>query len=83
MRLLVTGGAGFIGSHVLKFLTNTYPDYVRALESRVGVKVGCIEEAALSTGLIDSSQVAARAEKLSNTSYGDYLTQLVQFYGGK
>ena len=27
MRLLVTGGAGFVGSHVLKFLTNTYPDY--------------------------------------------------------
>ena len=58
-------------------------DYVRALESRVGVKVGCIEEAALSAGLIDLSQVAARAEKLSNTSYGDYLNQMVQSHGGK
>ncbi len=27
MRLLITGGAGFIGSHVLSFLTRTYPDY--------------------------------------------------------
>ena len=57
-------------------------DYVRALESRVGVKVGCIEEAALTSGFIGLDQVAARAEKLSNTSYGDYLNQIVQSHGG-
>jgi len=57
-------------------------DYVRALESRVGVKVGCIEEAALTSGFIDLGQVEARAEKLSNTSYGDYLNQIIRFYGG-
>ena len=27
MRLLVTGGAGFIGSQVLRFLISKYPDY--------------------------------------------------------
>jgi hypothetical protein len=26
--------------------------------------------------------VAARAEKLSNTSYGDYLNQIMQSHGG-
>ena len=57
-------------------------DYVRALESRVGVKVGCIEEAALNSGFISTDQVAARAEKLSNTSYGDYLNQILRSYGG-
>ena len=27
MRLLITGGAGFIGSHLLRYLVNTYPKY--------------------------------------------------------
>ena len=57
-------------------------DYVRALESRVGVKVGCIEEAAFTSGFITIHQVGARAEKLSSTSYGDYLSQIVQSHGG-
>ena len=57
-------------------------DYVRALESRVGVKVGCMEEAAFISGFMSVDQVAARAEKLSNTSYGDYLNQIVQLHGG-
>jgi len=57
-------------------------DYVRALESRVGVKVGCIEEAAFTSGFISLDQVAVRAEKLSSTSYGDYLSQIVKSHGG-
>ena len=57
-------------------------DYVRALESRVGVKVGCIEEAALISGFIGLDQIEARAEKLSNTSYGNYLNQITQSHGG-
>ena len=57
-------------------------DYVRALESRVGVKVGCIEEAAFTSGFISLDRVAVRAEKLSNTSYGNYLNQIVQSHGG-
>lgn len=57
-------------------------DYVRALESRVGVKVGCIEEAALTSGFISADLVAVRAERLSDTSYGDYLNQILRSHGG-
>ena len=71
MRLLITGGAGFIGSHVLRFLTRSYPDYT----------IVCAD-AALTSGFIGLDQVVERAEKLSNTSYGDYLNQIVQSHGG-
>ena len=56
-------------------------DYVRALESRVGVKIGCIEEAALHSGMISVAQLKARADLLSGNSYGDYLNQLMIRYG--
>ena len=56
-------------------------DYVRALESRVGVKIGCIEEAALQAGLVSVSQLKARTDLLSGTSYADYLNRLMITYG--
>lgn len=57
-------------------------DYVRALDSRMGVKVGCIEEAAFLSGFMSLPMLTTRVEKLSNTSYGDYLNQIIKSHGG-
>ena len=52
-------------------------DYVRALEERIGVKLGCIEEAALHSGFIGVNQMRARAALMPNTPYGAYLSKIV------
>ena len=57
-------------------------DYVRALESRIGVKVGCIEQAAYESGLMSLDQIRNRASLFTNTSYGLYLNRLIKNYGG-
>ena len=57
-------------------------DYVRALESRIGVKVGCIEEAAYESCLMSLDQLKNRASLFTHTSYGFYLNRLIKNYGG-
>ena len=57
-------------------------DYVRALESRIGVKVGCIEEAAYESCLMSLDQLKNRASLFTHTSYGLYLNRLIKNYGG-
>jgi len=47
--------------------------FVRAIEYRQGLKVMCLEEIALELGHVTPEQVLARADKLGNTHYADYL----------
>jgi glucose-1-phosphate thymidylyltransferase len=56
-------------------------EYVRAIEQRHGVKVGCVEEAAWRAGLIDDHQLRALAEPLRSSGYGDYLMGLLDEHG--
>jgi glucose-1-phosphate thymidylyltransferase len=51
--------------------------FIKTIEDRQGLKVGCIEEAAYRQGFITKEQLLAQADKL-NTSYGDYLKQVVE-----
>jgi glucose-1-phosphate thymidylyltransferase len=52
--------------------------YIRTLEHRQGLKVGCPEEVAWRQGWIDKMQLERLALPLRKSGYGDYLLQLLQ-----
>jgi glucose-1-phosphate thymidylyltransferase len=52
-------------------------EFVRVVEDRQGVKIGCIEEIAWRNGWIDDVQLRALAEPLVKSGYGRYLLGLV------
>jgi glucose-1-phosphate thymidylyltransferase len=52
--------------------------YIRTLEHRQGLKVGCPEEVAWRQGWIDGTQLQRLAEPLQKSGYGNYLLQLLE-----
>jgi glucose-1-phosphate thymidylyltransferase len=52
--------------------------YIRTLEHRQGLKVGCPEEVAWRQGWINHGQLEKLALPLRKSGYGDYLLQLLQ-----
>ncbi|MEU8518156.1 glucose-1-phosphate thymidylyltransferase RfbA [Streptomyces sp. NBC_01216] len=54
-------------------------EYVRVVEERQGMKIGCLEEAAWRAGFIDDAQLRALAEPLTKSGYGDYLLNLLAY----
>jgi glucose-1-phosphate thymidylyltransferase len=53
-------------------------EFVRVIEERQGLKIGCIEEVAYHKGFIDDNQLRALIEKLMNSGYGEYLEGLIE-----
>ena len=51
-------------------------NFVKIMEDRTGLKIGCIEEIAFRNGWIGKEQLLAIAETLQKTEYGNYLTKL-------
>ncbi len=52
-------------------------EFVRVVEERQGLKIGCIEEVSWRLGLIDDKQLRALAEPLLASGYGSYLISLI------
>ena len=52
-------------------------EYVRVIEERQGLKIGCIEEIAWRAGWIDTAQLRELAAPLKKSGYGHYLEGLV------
>jgi glucose-1-phosphate thymidylyltransferase len=53
-------------------------DFVRVLEKRQGLRIGCPEEIAWRMGYIDGDQLEKLAKQLMKSGYGEYLLGLLE-----
>jgi glucose-1-phosphate thymidylyltransferase len=54
-------------------------EFVRVIEQRQGLKIGCVEEAAWRAGFIDDAALRTLAAPLTKSGYGDYLLNLLEW----
>jgi len=57
---------------------NDASEYIRVIEKRTGLKIGCPEEIAYREGYITKEQLEAIAEPLKKSGYGEYLLKLLK-----
>jgi len=53
-------------------------NFIKVLQDRQGLKIGCPEEAAYRQGFIDANQLARLSMQFSKSSYGDYLNSILR-----
>ena len=51
--------------------------FVQVIEQRQGIKIACIEEIAYRKGFINADQLAAMAQPLLKSGYGQYLMNIL------
>ncbi len=56
---------------------NDAGEYIRVIEKRTGLKIGCPEEIAYREGFIDANQLKKLGEELTKSGYGRYLEGLL------
>jgi glucose-1-phosphate thymidylyltransferase len=62
---------------------NDASNFIRAVETRQGLKIGAPEEIAWRQGFLDDDQLRERAATMLNSGYGDYLLRLLDQPGGR
>jgi glucose-1-phosphate thymidylyltransferase len=57
-------------------------EYVRVIEERQGLKIGCVEETAWRAGFLDDARLRELAQPLLKSGYGAYLLNLLEDESG-
>lgn len=70
-------GTAWLDTGTLQSLLDA-ANFIRVLEERQGLKIGCPEEIAYRQGFIDGTQLQVLANQLKKSGYGQYLIQLLQ-----
>ncbi|TWP30660.1 glucose-1-phosphate thymidylyltransferase [Apibacter muscae] len=52
-------------------------EYIRVIEKRQGIKIGCIEETAYKRGFINQEKLSTIADKYGKSGYGEYLKNIL------
>lgn len=69
-------GTAWLDTGTLRSLLDA-ANFIRVLEERQGLKIGCPEEVAYRKGFIDAKQLRSLANKLDKSGYGRYLVKLL------
>jgi len=72
---VMSRGTAWLDTGTFSSLTQA-SQFVEVIETRQGLKIGCIEEVAYRMGFINKQQLQALAQPLLKSGYGTYLTQL-------
>jgi glucose-1-phosphate thymidylyltransferase len=74
---LLGRGVAWLDTGTYDSLLNS-AQFVQTLEKRQGLKIACIEEIAYQQGFITRDQLQLHAERLSKSSYGEYLHRILR-----